>query len=331
MNKKKGIKRRSIGFLLLVALLLAVILLVVAYWEDYLLQLTAMPTETQPTAVTTVPMETDPPTEAVTEPTAPTERRIINMLLVGQDRREDEGRGRSDSMILCNFDTGTKTMTMVSFLRDIYLQIPGHSSNRLNASYSWGGIDLLNQTLEQNFGVQTDVQIEIDFSGFQTMIDHLGGVDVELTSEEATHLNKSHGTTLTAGVNHLDGDLALAYSRIRYLDSDFGRTARQRNVLRALLEQFGDASFQDMLNALDVFLVESESNLTDDELLSLMLELYTMLRDCTVVSHQVPADGTYSYQTIKGMSVIKADLEANTSLLEEWLPQMADIPDVESQ
>lgn len=323
--KKKGTKRRGIGFLLLVAVLLAVILLVVANLEDYLLQLTAMPTESQPTSVATVPVRTDPPTEAVTEPTAPAERRIVNMLLVGQDRREDEGRGRSDSMILCNFDTGTKTLTMVSFLRDIYLEIPGRSSNRLNAAYSWGGIDLLNKTLEQNFGVQTDVQIEIDFSGFQTMIDYLGGVDIELTADEAEYINNSRGTALTAGVNHLDGDLALVYSRIRYLDSDFGRTARQRNVLTALLEQFGDASFQSMLNALDVFLLESESNLSDDALLSLMLELYTMLRDCTVASHQIPADGTYSYQTIKGMSIIKVDLEANTRLLEEWLPYADDI------
>ena len=164
------------------------------------------------------------------------------------------------------------------------------------------------------------MQIEIDFSGFQTMIDYLGGVDVTLTAEEAEYINNSRGTALTAGVNHLDGDLALVYSRIRYLDSDFGRTARQRNVLKALLEQFGGASLQEMLNALDVFLVESESNLTDEELLGLMLELYTMLRDCTVVSYQIPADGTYRYQTIRGMSVIQADLEANRALLEEWLP-----------
>ena len=115
-------------------------------------------------------------------------------------------------MILCSIDPDTKQISMISFLRDRYVQIPGgYSDNRLNAAYVFGGFPLLMDTLQTNFGVSIDGCFEVDFSGFQSVIDILGGVDIEMTSKEARTINI--GTE--AGVYHLDGTKALAYSRIR--------------------------------------------------------------------------------------------------------------------
>lgn len=323
MNEKKK-KKSGLFNILFSGILLALFLIFlvgVFLWQNRRPELPG-PTETSESQSQTV--QTDPteptqmPTEATQPPAAP---RRVNFLLVGRDWHSEGENGRSDTMILCSMDTGAKTVKMVSFLRDLYLPIPGHGSSRLNASYSWGGAELLKQTLDQNFGVTVDVNLEIDFDGFETMIDYLGGVDITLTDREAAYLNRNYGWTLTEGPAHLDGEQALAYSRIRHIDSDFVRTLRQQNVLTALLERFRTATLQEVLSTLDLFLDQSTSNLTDEELLVLMLELYPMLKDSALTGHQVPADGTYSYATIRGMSVIEADLDANRAILAQLLPQ----------
>lgn len=307
--------RRSMLIGGMLCLLFALFLAGVMLWEH---NKPGLPLPTAP-QTTSAAIETEsvlPTTEATVPTTLPQyEARRINFLLVGRDAHGAGENGRSDSMILCSVDTGSKSVTLISFLRDIYLRIPGHGSSRLNASYSWGGAELLKQTLEENFGVTADVTLEIDFEGFQNVIDHLGGVDIDLTDEEAHHLNNGHGWTLSAGVNHLNGQQALAYSRIRYLDSDFYRTERQRNVLTALLTTYGSAGYLEMLNATDAFLDQSTSDHTDEELLAYALELYAMMDDFEIVTHRIPADGTYSYETIRGMSVIEVDFEENRELL----------------
>ena len=281
-----------------------------------------LPTESQQalTAGTTETVQTLPSTTVPPETTLPQmEPRRLNFLLIGRDWHSEGENGRSDAMILCTVDTGTKQVTLTSFLRDIYLKIPGHGSSRLNASYSWGGSALLNETLAENFGITVDVNLEIDFDGFETMIDCLGGVDITLTEREAKYLNNGYGWTLEEGTNRLDGPQALAYSRIRYLDSDFVRTERQRNVLIALMGKYQTASMQELLRVTDIFLDHSTSDHTDEELLSYALEFHTMLDSCTIQTHRVPADGTYSYENIRGMSVIEVDLEENRELLESIL------------
>lgn len=307
--------RRSMLIGGMLCLLFALFLAGVMLWEH---NKPGLPLPTAP-QTTSAAIETEsvlPTTEATVPTTLPQyEARRINFLLVGRDAHGEGENGRSDSMILCSVDTGSKSVTLISFLRDIYLRIPGHGSSRLNASYSWGGAELLKQTLEENFGVTADVTLEIDFEGFQNVIDHLGGVDIDLTDREADHLNNVHGWTLHAGVNHLDGQQALAYSRIRYLDSDFYRTERQRNVLTALLTTYGSAGYLEMLNATDAFLDQSTSDHTDEELLAYALELYAMMDDFEIATHRIPADGTYSYETIRGMSVIEVDFEENRELL----------------
>lgn len=243
---------------------------------------------------------------------------IVNILFIGQDRRPGEGRARSDSMILCTFNKEKRTLTMTSFLRDMYVQIPGHRENRINASYALGGMDLLNTCLATNFGVHVDGNVEVDFSEFEQIIDAMGGVDIELSQKEANWLNLS-GWHLKKGVNHLDGEQALAYSRIRYLDSDFGRTNRQRKVLTALVEKSRNLSLSQINSLLDTLLPLITTDMSNNEITGYVLELFPMLAGCSLVNQHIPADGTYRNAYVRGMAVLIPDLEANRKLLKESL------------
>ena len=251
-----------------------------------------------------------------------TSENVVNILLIGQDAREGEGRSRSDSMILVTFNKDKKTITMTSFLRDLYVKIPGYRDNKLNATYVFGGMPLLNQTLEQNFGVRIDGNIEVNFSHFADVINLLGGVDLELRADEAGTVNLLTGRyVLGAGMMHLDGEQALHYSRIRSLDADadFSRTNRQRKVINALIEKFRNTKLTTMMGLLDDLLPMITTDLTNAEILDLATELFPMLADCTIVSQRIPADGTYSLATINQMSCIVADMDAARKLLEQTL------------
>lgn len=247
---------------------------------------------------------------------------IVNILLIGQDARPGEGRARSDTMILCTFNKDTKTITLTSFLRDLYVQIPGYQDNKLNAAYPAGGMDLLNETLEVNFGVQVDGNVEVNFSHFAEVIDLLGGVDMELRWDEANYINSSaQGETLSAGLMHLNGEQALQYSRIRHLDadSDFSRTNRQRKVINALIEKFRNTKLTTLLGLLDDLLPMITTNMSNGEIIGYATDLFPMLADCTIVSQRVPGDGQFTYATIRQMACVVADMDAARELLKQTI------------
>lgn len=244
---------------------------------------------------------------------------IVNILLIGQDRRSGEGRARSDSMILVSFNKTDKKITLVSFLRDNYVQIPGYQDNRLNTAYAIGGMELLDETLSVNFGVSIDANVEVDFSGFTSIIDLLGGVDIELTSAEANHLNNLEGWSLRSGENHLTGEQALSYSRIRYLDSDFGRTNRQRNVLTSLLESFKDISLTKALKLVDEIFPLLTTDMTNKEIISNVTTLLPILSKAEINTMHIPGEDDYYSASIRGMAVIVPDYDACRELLSEAL------------
>lgn len=234
---------------------------------------------------------------------------LINLLLIGQDAREDS-RGRSDCIILCSLHPDSGNILFTSFLRDLYVPIPGHRDNRLNAAYALGGADLLKQTLETNFSIHIDGCIEADFSGFSKLIDTLGGVSLQLRQDEADAINEETGGSLREGLQQLDGEETLCYSRLRHLDQDgdLSRTNRQRKILAALLEQYQNA---DLLTVLDVtadVMPLLTTDLSTRQFLKLSVRMFPLLNNPRIHSLSVPQEGTYICQTIRGMSVLKADL-----------------------
>ena len=257
--------------------------------------------------------------EDVTWSTEPVEtidnENIINILLIGQDRQAGEGRQRSDAMILCTVNKETKTLTMTSFLRDLYVQIPGYQDNRINAAYQFGGMELLNKTLEKNFGVVVDGNVEVDFTQFEKLVDMMGGVDISLTSAEAGHLNGMHGWALREGVNHLNGNQALQYSRIRYIGTDFGRTNRQRTVLAALINQSKNLNLAEINDLLSQALGLITTDMSNADILGYMLELFPILKNIEIKTQYIPAEGTFQYAQVRGMSVLVPNIDACRELL----------------
>lgn len=256
---------------------------------------------------------------------------VINIMLVGEDRRPGQGRQRSDSMMLCSFNTNKNSITMTSFLRDTYIpKIPGYWADKMNAAYAYGGVNTLDQTLAAYFGVHVDANIVVHFYGFVTIIDMLGGVDIELTQKEADHLNNpkyadTYGTDIQkvhAGMNHLDGKTALAYSRIRKLDMDAMRAKRQRKVLTSLINAYKSKPLGEMLALTSEILQTGciQTDMTPNEVLSYVAKLFPMLSTATLNSQQMPAEGTYQSMTVGSVTSAKVcDFEANRKILQNFL------------
>ena len=330
-SKKKSNLERKILIALCVVLSLILAALIGAYlWADNLLsginRFEPDPTDgTQPTVEIADPTDTVPvinEADAIT-----TGKQIVNILLVGQDRRSGQGRMHSDAMILVTINKVTKQVTMTSFMRDMWVYIPDHYNERINVPYMVGGFDLLNKTLEYNFGVCADYNVEIDFFGFMQAIDLVGGIEIELTGAEARYLNRrgnwevDDDTTwsLVEGVNKLTGSQALAYSRIRDIGDDFERTSRQRTVLTKLIEKAKGLSTARLYELVKGVIPMLTTDMTNGEILGLALELIPMLSDLEVVSQRIPADGEFSFANKGGASVIalsESQFEANKKLLE---------------
>ena len=268
-----------------------------SYEEEMALLGTVEPTEmTEPTE-TTVPEETEPPLP---------EKYITNIMLVGQNWREDEQNKLSDTMILCSINRKTKTMTMVSFLRDLYVPLPayaghGRGANRIYVCYalgsSWkrsslGGMEMLALCIEENFGIHVDHTIEVSFESFPRIIDGFGGVDVDVTEAEAQYMTKHIGYIgdIEPGYQTLDGMEALAYARIRKIDGDRQRAARQRTVITALIDKCRDLNLAEINKAAEYVLPCIITDMTNEEITKYILELLPMLKDMELRSLTCPVD-----------------------------------------
>ena len=262
---------------------------------------------------------------------------IINILLVGQDRRPGEPRLHSDSMILCTINKSNKTITLTSFMRDVWLRIPDPEDpfdQRLNFAYLWGGFDLLNATLSYNFGVSADKNIEVDFNGFKKIIDYVGGVDISLTAAEAAYLNKNGNWdagetydgswTLTEGVNHLNSSQALAYSRIRDIGGDYARTQRQRTMITALIANVKTMNISQLYSFAETALPMLTTDMDNRTILNLITELGPMLPEMKIVSQRIPAEDAYYEAWVRGNAVLlmtDEDRIKNVQILKDTMSQ----------
>ena len=222
-------------------------------------------------------------------------------------------------MILITINTKDYSITMTSFLRDLYVQIPEMQPNRLNVPYAVGGFRMLADTMELNFGVRPDRYIEVDFSGFENIIDTMGGIDIEMTAAEVAYFNEKYQFGVTLGVNHLDGKNALEYARCRSIegDGDFSRTRRQRTVISALIEK---AKTLNLAQINDMVLVMTDmltTNLTAAEIMSYVVRFYPMLEKLqTPREICIPSGDSYYLGWVDGIgSVIIPDLKANSEVV----------------
>ncbi|MEE5990481.1 MAG: LCP family protein [Lachnospiraceae bacterium] len=261
------------------------------------------------------------------------ENGVINILLIGNDSREDGEDGRSDAMILVSVSSKTGKILFTSLLRDIYVSIPGHDDNRLNAAYSIGGPELLMQTVEENFDIPVNRYVLVNFDAFAGVVDAVGGVDLDLTNDEVKWVNAYlneynllHGQDIKTGYMdenasgnlHLNGPQALAYTRNRKIGTDFGRTERQRKVINAVIEALPSALMTNGPEVIDEFCGHLTTNLTKSECYMLALQGWK-LKLYERSSGSIPLEGTWGDMRARGMAVLDIDFDKNKAYLQENL------------
>ncbi|HEU4963523.1 MAG TPA: LCP family protein [Bacilli bacterium] len=195
----------------------------------------------------------------------------VNILFLGVDRRKPEEHPRSDTMLLLSVNPVTKKAALFSIMRDTYVDIDGVGQSKINAAFANGGPDLLIRTIQDFLQVPIHFYVATDFEGFSKIIDEIGGVDVNVQQDMVHYDDGIYNINLKAGQQHLDGKHALMYARFRDpLRSDFGRTERQRELMKIVAGEFKSPGMLLKLpSILKAVTPYTESNISADQMLKL--------------------------------------------------------------
>jgi len=289
---------------------------------------------------TTSPLETWP--EIISD------KNITNIMVVGQAAREGEDHRLSDSNILVSINRETKTITLTSIIRDLCVRIPAYEGrqggyNRINVVYHLGSyytgekidsMKMMEMCIEQNFGVKVDHSIEIDFGIFSDIVNLLGGVEVELSEDEANFMKWNYYyhepiLELQPGLNKLDGFSALCYARLRKVgNGDWDRTARQRLIITKLLDKLKGMNILKVNDLFKQILPNIVTDMTNEEITNYAFEFIPMLTDLKIQSQTIPFENTWwgTDRDPNGVHdyVIECDLTKNGKLLQESIGYVAE-------
>ncbi len=244
---------------------------------------------------------------------------VYNVLLMGIDTLNTESSSRSDAMILLSVDMKHHKLKLTSFLRDSYVQIPGHGSAKLNAACVYGGPQLVCDTIEYNFGIKIDDYAKIGYDMFIEIIDAVGGVTIpEIDEIEARALAKE-GFSVTPGTNiKLDGYHALLYCRIRSGQDDFYRTGRQREVITQVIEAVKGTNPMTLIDTATEIVSNMECSIEQSQFIPLAMKAATCLTN-DIEQFRIPADGTWYNDTINSQAVLVMDFAQNKEKLNEFI------------
>ena len=247
-----------------------------------------------------------------------------NMLLIGADARKEGSYGNSDSIILVTVNHDVKKIFLTSFMRDLYSEIPDFGIAKLNISHAIGGGPLLVQTLQDTYGVVIDNYARVDFNAMCKIINLLGGIDIEISDEEAEAANKPIAEMCKmqgkkfkkfklekGGYLHLNGIQAVGYSRVRKVgNSDYERTNRQRKVLTLLFDKIKELKFREMSELLHQMLPMIAHNVDQLTIVKLIADIPDMIQ-YEIVTDRIPYDGMYHSQN----ELLVPDMEATVEKL----------------
>jgi len=254
-----------------------------------------------------------------------------NILLLGADNRYEieDGYSRTDSMIILSVNLSTREAKMTSLMRDTWVPIEGHGKNKLNAATVFGGPELTMKTINEQFGTDISDYVLINITGMADVIDVLGGLDLDVTEAERKALNRGlFDLSSQSGMEkleesgenvHLNGNQAVAYARIRVLDSDYVRTERQRIVLTKLAQKIKDVTdLSAVVNTVNTLLPFVETNLSPTDLVALAY-VGLQLDMESMEGLRLPADGTFNSGNFDGVWCIKPNFEKNRAILKEFI------------
>ncbi|MGP4065721.1 LCP family protein [Oceanobacillus sp. M65] len=240
----------------------------------------------------------------------------VKVLLIGSDAREGE-QGRSDTLMIGYYNQNTNEVKVVSLMRDIYVDIPGYGMNKLNAAYSFGGPELLRQTIKQNFDTDINYYAIVDFNGFPKIVDLIApkGLNINV----AKKMSKNIGMTLEKGEQTLHGEELLGYVRFRKdSESDFGRVRRQQEVLSKLKDEaISVNSIVKLPKTLGIATGYVDTNISNNILFSIGKGLLTSDQD--VETLRLPVDGSFTNQRVNVGAVLDIDFDQNKQALEGFL------------
>ena len=235
-------------------------------------------------------------TEEVEEKLSPYSNSIINIALFGVDSA-DASTGRSDSIIIATIDTIHKKLKLTSVMRDSYVNISGIGNDKINHAYAFGGPQLAIKTLNENFNLNIEDFVAVNFDSLPKIIDMIGGVTVDITSEEVSHIPGID----SEGTYNLNGAQALSYSRIRYATGgDYVRTERQRTILTKIFEKILTINPMKYSSLLNEVLPMVQTSLDNSKILELGTEVLKM-GVTTLEQERFPLDGYCQGEMINGV------------------------------
>lgn len=255
--------------------------------------------------------EEDLDEEIITKPTNTKDNESIvkNILLLGVE--EFFGASNTDTIIIASLNPENRTLKLISLMRDLYVEIPGHTNNRLNSVYAKGGINLLYQTIEKNFGVKMDGYILVNFDAFENIVDNLGGIEITLTKSEANYLNRTNyisnpkNRNVVKGKQLMNGNQVLGYCRIRYVstgteNNDYGRTQRHRIVLNSIFNKVKKLNLLQLTLLMNRTLSEIDitTDISQKEFNTYLEQAVDILDKIEIKEYRVPADGTFRNEEV---------------------------------
>lgn len=259
------------------------------------------------------------------------DNQIINIALFGIDRRNGNERGRSDAIIIATLDFQHGKIKLISLMRDLEVPIEGHGRTKLNHAYAYGGAPLAVKTINQNFGLDIRDYVTVDFFMLASIIDALGGIEVDVRPEEIQHINKyikemsglkdlEPNYLEESGRQTLSGIQAVAYARIRSVgNGDFQRTERQKQVLVQIIEKMKEKGVTAVPKLLMELSPYVETSLSRTDILSMAYQ-YFKHGNMVVEQQRFPLDGTWeSGYTKSGSWVIRTDLEKMKNAIQQYV------------
>ncbi|EJT5925413.1 LCP family protein [Clostridium perfringens] len=242
------------------------------------------------------------------------ENHIKNIALFGIDAPKGKV-GRSDAIMILTLDEEHKVMKLTSIMRDSYVDIPGHGDDKITHAYAFGGPELAMKTLNENFKVNVEDFMSVNFTSLPEIIDKLGGVKINIIPEE---IHNIIGIT-SSGEQVLNGEQALAYSRIRYATGgDYKRTERQRVVLEAVFEKLKSTPIKEYPSLIDDFLPYIETNMSSMDMIKLDTDAAPLVKG-NLETARFPLDGYCDGKMINGVWYLVYDRQATLNQIQEYI------------
>ena len=267
---------------------------------------------------------------------------VFNVLLIGTDKDEDEqdtdgASRRSDSIMILSLNRKTNTVKVASIMRDTYVEIPGEEPAKINNAYYVGGPLLLAETIMMNFKIKIHAYMQVNFDAFVKVINQIGGISLTLTESEAEQLNTTNYIkvkkfrNLQPGKQKLNGYQALGYCRIRHgtavngvmpgvytasgKGDDFGRTERQRKVIKAIVRKFKRASMDRKIKAVQNAAPYIKTDIEKKDVIKCAMSVFKADREINQL--QIPTDYEDTY--VGGQEVLMPDLKKCRKNLKKFM------------